>query len=114
MSMSANPYYNPELCGLTQVATLNQPDLDYQYNMMIVVMHVATGRLFFAQDSGCSCPTPFEEFRFDGPDDTDMEEITLANFDNFQRAAGEFPVLQDERDEAIDSVKKLLTASKRA
>lgn len=33
----------------------------YQFNMTRVYAHKTTGELFYATDSGCSCPSPFED-----------------------------------------------------
>jgi len=57
-----NLYYSPEKLGFTLVASL-EDDEPYQYDTVIVVRQDASGKLFAAHDSGCSCPTPFEEVR---------------------------------------------------
>lgn len=56
-----NPFYNPEKCGLTLVVALEE-DEPYEYDTLLVVRDNETGKLFAAHDSGCSCPTPFEDF----------------------------------------------------
>ena len=55
-----NPYYNPKECGLEIVTSLEE-DEAYQFDMIVVWKDTETGKLYMAQDSGCSCPTPFEE-----------------------------------------------------
>ena len=59
--LGSNPYYYPEKCGLTIVAEIELEVQDYSYNTIVVWKH-ESGRLFSAHDSGCSCPTPFENF----------------------------------------------------
>lgn len=58
----ANPYYNPEEMGLEIVAQIDYSDGSCQFDYRIVWRHKETGKLFTARDSGCSCPTPFEDF----------------------------------------------------
>lgn len=56
-----NPYYNPEACGLEVVATAEYVS-GYEFDMRVVWRHPASGRYYTARDSGCSCPTPFEDY----------------------------------------------------
>lgn len=58
---SNNPYYAPEKCGLTIVGVLDDPNADYSFSY-VVVWKDAAGKLYGAHDSGCSCPSPFEDF----------------------------------------------------
>lgn len=55
-------YYDPEKCGVTLVVMLDRPDLSYEFDMLGVWRDDATGRLGWASDSGCSCPSPFEDY----------------------------------------------------
>jgi hypothetical protein len=103
-----NVYYDPKECGLEQVATLDEDGLSYEYNTLLVVRDVATGRVFYAQDSGCSCPTPFEDYHFRGSDDTNLDEVTAGNFEGFQRSVEGFPAPQDERGILIDKTREAL------
>lgn len=61
MSEYHNPYYNPEKLGL-EMLSFDEPNLSYEYNTYIFV-RTPDGRVFAAQDSGCSCPTPFENYQ---------------------------------------------------
>lgn len=55
-----NPYYDPESLGLTIVTSGDDPEAFYSFDMFVVW---TDGKdLFYGQDSGCSCPTPFDEF----------------------------------------------------
>ena len=54
-----NPYYNPEGMGLEIVGIL-EDNIPYEFNMAIVWVD-DNDNLFFGEDSGCSCPTPFDE-----------------------------------------------------
>lgn len=110
MDYDVNVYYNPDKCGLANIGTLDEDDLSYEYNTLIVVKHLESGRLFWTQDSGCSCPTPFEDERFTSPDDTSLEEITSSSLENFERAVNGFPTNQEERGKLIDVVRKAVSA----
>lgn len=60
-SYDFNPYSNPENCGLTLLATLEDPNASYDFDTIIFVKDNATGGVYGAHSAGCSCPTPFEE-----------------------------------------------------
>lgn len=61
-----NVYSTPEHYGLTIIGEVEWSDGCYQFDTT-VVWRDAAGRLFWASDSGCSCPAPFEYFN--GRDD---------------------------------------------
>lgn len=72
-----NVSYHPEKWGLTVVAELEFSDECYCFDTRIVWKDV-TGKLFTARDSGCSCPTPFEDFNT-------MQDIDTFNFQELER-----------------------------
>lgn len=55
-----NIYSSPEKFGLTTVGEIDFSDGCYQFDLT-VVWRDATGQLFYCEDSGCSCPSPFED-----------------------------------------------------
>lgn len=57
--MSANVYYDPDKFGLTTVGEVEFSSSSYEFDTT-VVWRDAAGRLLWADDAGCSCPTPFE------------------------------------------------------
>ena len=57
-----NIYYNPEHFGLSVVAEIDYSDGCYQFDYRMVWRHNETGKLYTARDSGCSCPSPFEDY----------------------------------------------------
>lgn len=75
-----NVYYEPSAFGLTQLAELEDPDACYSFDTLVFWLHKESGRVFMATDAGCSCPTPFEGYRFTSPDDNNLEEITSQNY----------------------------------
>lgn len=65
-----NIYYNPQDFGLEVVGDIERSDGCYQFDM-VVVWKQARGKYWIGQDSGCSCPSPFEDItdinELDGP-----------------------------------------------
>lgn len=57
-----DPYYQPEKFGLTKLHEIDDPGASYSFDMIVLWRHDETGALYYAQDSGCSCPSPFEGF----------------------------------------------------
>lgn len=62
MSWDKNLYYAPEAFGLKVIGELNDPDADYSFYDFVVWKHEETGKIYWASDSGCSCPCPFEDY----------------------------------------------------
>lgn len=92
--------------GLVRIGDLSEDGLSYEYNMLMVVKHEPSGRIFYGADRGCSCPTPFEEDTFNGPDDTTLSEIKAGDaFTSFQRDVESFPAPQQEREDLVSAVK---------
>ena len=56
-----NPYYYPETHDLTIVWWVDIADA-YEFDMF-VVWQDKDGNLWWTSDSGCSCPSPFENVR---------------------------------------------------
>jgi len=54
---------HPERLGLEITAVLNEPGLSWEYNTVLLFRRLEDGKLFWAADSGCSCPTPFEGYK---------------------------------------------------
>jgi hypothetical protein len=57
----ANPYYSPEKLDLKVLVDFWLSEPDYDFNILCVWKH-KNGKLYWAQDSGCSCPSPFEDY----------------------------------------------------
>jgi hypothetical protein len=95
-------YNNPEKFGLEQVAQIDYSDGCYEFDYRVVWLHRDTGKLYTARDSGCSCPSPFEEYT----SIQYLEEFSLVALENEvknERAASRYrgdeigPFLQDIR-----------------
>lgn len=55
------PYNKPELYGLERVAEIQWGEPDYSFDLTCVLRRTSDGTLWYASDSGCSCPSPFED-----------------------------------------------------
>lgn len=70
-------YYQPELLDLEPLGEIDFSDGCYQFDIRVVWKHKPTGRLLTARDSGCSCPSPFEDYgsieQLDGFDLSSLE-----------------------------------------
>ena len=55
-----NIYYSPEAFNLTIIAEIDFAD-SYDFDK-VVVWKNESGERFWADDSGCSCPSPFESY----------------------------------------------------
>lgn len=54
-----NPYYDASKLGLQTF--IFEEGLDYAFNILLFVK-TPEGLVYTGTDSGCSCPTPFEEY----------------------------------------------------
>lgn len=53
-----------------EIGEVEWSDEAYQFDLTRVYRQISTGDLFYATDSGCSCPSPFED-----TEDTDLTPI---------------------------------------
>lgn len=75
MSYDLNVYCSPEKFGLTAIGEIDFSDGSYCFDYT-VVWRDAEGQLLYADDSGCSCPSPFES--------VEREELTACTFAELQ------------------------------
>ena len=55
-----NIYYDPEKFGLRTIGEAEFSSGGYEFDTTVVWQDVETGALYYASDSGCSCPCPFD------------------------------------------------------
>jgi hypothetical protein len=103
-----NIYYDPKNCGLEIVGVLDESGLCYEFNTFLCVQEIASGRVFFCRSSGCSCPTPFEEYHFSNGDDNNLDELKLETLEQFINEVNNFPADVDDRRKLIQAAEKLL------
>lgn len=58
-------YYNPEKFGLIPVDQIDWSSGCYEFDITAVWKRIVDGQLLYAEDSGCSCPSPFESVGID-------------------------------------------------
>ena len=105
MSYDTNPYYKPEAMGLRIVETLDAGG-GYDFDMVVVWEDLNTGTLYWAADSGCSCPSPFESY-----DRSTITELTSGGWDDLATAATACYGASDaDRGEFLGKVSALLAA----
>lgn len=61
MSDYANVYNTPEKFGLEVYGDVWR-DMSWEFDAFIIWKQPSTGAYLWAHDSGCSCPTPFEDY----------------------------------------------------
>lgn len=72
-----NIYYSPEKFGLEMVGGVELSDGNYQFDT-IILLRDSHGILLYAHDSGCSCPSPFEDTGVD-----DLTPCTISEFKTY-------------------------------
>lgn len=51
---------SPEVFGLVIIGSVDWDNIPYQFNQTMVFRNTESGKFYWADDSGCSCPMPFE------------------------------------------------------
>jgi len=97
-----SPYYNPEQFGLTIVASEDIAG-SYEFDMLIVWKDINED-YYYATDSGCSCPIPFE----DVSGVQDITRIEAHSFESFESEAKNY-LSPDE----IANIRRAVTRSSR-
>ena len=67
-------YYSPEKFDLKPYVEVELDEPNYSFDILMVWKH-ESGKFYWATDSGCSCPSPFEEYTYL----ESLEELTSAN-----------------------------------
>lgn len=83
-----NIYSDPEHFGLEVFGTIDAAPGSYEFDYLVVWREKATGQLWWASDSGCSCPTPFEDFSFPNRGDHVLRKVNTAR--GFSRTVADF------------------------
>lgn len=59
--MTTDLYHSPEKANLEIIGSVDWSDGNYCFDLTVVWRHTLTRQFFYAEDSGCSCPSPFED-----------------------------------------------------
>ena len=98
-------YYSPEDFDLTTIGEISWDDEPYAFDLT-VVWKDKDGNLYWASDSGCSCPSPFEDF-------TSKDQLETGNLQDFidyinRRFEHRFPAVQKINGQMVSLVTKLI------
>lgn len=96
-----NVYYNPEEFGLEIVTQADWSDGYYQFDYFVVWAD-ENHNLYFGEDAGCSCPTPFESY-------TSISDLQPATFADVWKRVGEIVNYYDDGGRAHKAVQLLDT-----
>lgn len=98
----SNIYYTPEAFGLTIVAMVErEPNYDFD---MVVVWKDQDGNAYWGQDSGCSCPSPFEDYHTVDS----LERLNGQTMRNLESAVDSLSVSVAEKDSFFRQLEKEL------
>lgn len=81
MKFNENPYYSPEKCGLEIFECIDTAG-SYEFDMFVIWRKLDDNTLWWDTDSGCSCPSPFDN----GDHGHDLKPITEDTLYNFNEA----------------------------
>lgn len=79
MQFNKNPYYNPEDCGLEIFHNIDTAG-SYEFDLFVIWKKLDDNTLWYDSDSGCSCPSPFDDHGHD------LKPITIEDFHSFDEA----------------------------
>lgn len=99
-----NIYYSPEQYGLVQIYCMDDPQASYSFDYLVAWKHTATNMVYWAQDSGCSCPSPFEDYH----SLSDLNNIHDGSWDAFEQAVMNHCATLGDKEEMIRRVKEEL------
>ena len=108
MSYDSNIYYHPEKHGLTVIDSLEHSSGFYEFDTHIAWVHT-DGRVFLAHDSGCSCPTPFENYE----SLDDLTQVTSENLDEIEKAVMEKAYSEADQVSKLEFILKIKDALKK-
>lgn len=60
-----NIYSSPEKFGLTLIGEIDWSDGCYNFDYTVVWKREFDGKFVYGEDSGCSCPSPFDDIGVD-------------------------------------------------
>lgn len=75
-----------ERLGFETVADFDDPEASYSFDEFRIWRRTDDGRLFYGTDSGCSCPSPFQDFKAEA----DCTAITKQSLSAFVQAFSEY------------------------
>ncbi len=105
----SNIYSTPKNFNLKVVAEIEFSDGNYQFDTRVVWQEMDGPRLWTMRDSGCSCPTPFEDYSLSNIDPLDFE--ALRREVNEEVASGKNNVSPETAQEFLAKVKAAISTN---
>lgn len=102
-----NPYYNPTEMGLKIVHELDDSSLCYEFDQLVLWEETSSGKLYWASDSGCSCPVPFENLGCVG----DMTPVLSETLHVLELAVKNFPCESSDKQALLRKAKRRLRST---
>lgn len=87
-------YNDPEKFGLKLIGSIEWYEAAWEFDLTIVLID-ESGQLYYASDSGCSCPSPFENY-------TNVSDATKVSFTELDAYLKERAESAKDRTEATD------------
>jgi len=108
-------YSDPKEFGLEQVAQIDYSDGNYCFDLRVIWRRKRDSKVLSARDSGCSCPSPFENTQ-----PNDLQEVESIGWlkeealkDGYRRQGKEIQRFLDNVERAVEKWKTSLTAKER-
>lgn len=113
--MYSEIYSHPEKYALRTIGEVEWSDACYSFDLTVVWQDTSTGTLYFADDSGCSCPSPFEDTDRTSLTPIDRSQTFIDHVNARLKAMKESGYLDDQVEratgEAAELVQKVRAAS---
>ena len=78
-----NPYYGTDALASWEMLSFDEPNLSYEFNTLC--FWKTPNGVFTAQDSGCSCPTPFEDYCGNTPAEIEQKLERVGSIEQGER-----------------------------
>jgi hypothetical protein len=99
-------YYDPAKFGLETIGEIDWSSGSYEFDYTVVWRRTSDGAFVFGEDSGCSCPSPFEDTGVD-----DLKPVaSLAEFQEHLMARSAEPYGYARDVEIAELLERLRTA----
>lgn len=104
MRFNDNPYYSPEKCGLEIFESIDTAG-SYEFDMFVVWKKLDDNTLWWDTDSGCSCPSPFDN----SDHGHELKPITEETWHGFKEALkNHYTITQSDINDITRKVKDYL------
>lgn len=96
----SNVYYSPEELGLEPLGEFEIHEADYSFDIFAAWRDPKTGLFYSASDSGCSCPSPFEDYN-------SLESLTM--HETAHSLVAEIQAIEDPYESPADLIAKVMS-----